>query len=352
MARAASLAGMSDAPESAARLTVLVTGATGFVGFHSAVALGRAGHAVHALVRSPEKAERVLGPTDLAKDGQLTVVRGDITDATSVRRAMEGCDAVLHSAAMVSVHARDADEVSRTNRAGAQNVLGLALEAGIERLLHVSSTTALFRPDARRVDEQSPLGAQDTGYGASKIECEHYVRGLQDAGAPIHITYPATVIGPDDPGLSEGVAGVKAMVENRTVSVTTSGIQLIDARDIGDAQCRLLERGGPPDRFLMGGHYLTWSELADVLEEVTGRSFLRVPVPAAGVRLFGELVDVVTRFVDVELPMSAEASRYATDWAVADDRHVRETLGIAWRDVRESLRDTIAWLERTGHLKR
>jgi nucleoside-diphosphate-sugar epimerase len=335
-----------------ASLTVLVTGATGFVGLHTAAALHAAGHRLRALVRSPEKARRVFamplgadGQRPLAGSDRVEIVSGDITDPASIDRALAGCDAVLHSAAMVSVHARDAAAVVRTNVAGARNVLGAAAERGIERLVHVSSTTALFRPDARRVDESSPLGDATQGYAGSKIACEHAVRALQARGAPIRITYPASVIGPDDPGLSEAMAGIKAILDSRTVAITTSGIQLVDVRDLALVHRLLLERDGPADRFLVGGHYLTWTELADALETVTGKRFLRLPVPTAGVRLFGELMDWIGRFVDVEMPMSAESSRYATDWAVADDRHVRETLGISWRPVEDSLRDAVAALE-------
>lgn len=342
---------MASPSGSTTALTVLVTGATGFVGFHSARTLHGAGHRVRALVRSPEKARRVFGPVGLADSSDVVFLRGDMTDPRSVAEALEGCDAVLHAAALVSVHARDADAVARTNLAGARNVLGAAVERGIERLVHVSSTTALFRPDARRVDERSPLGDARSGYAASKIRCERYVRDLQTRGARIQTTYPGSVIGPDDPGLSEAIAGIKAILESGLVAITTSGIQLVDVRDVAEAHRRLLERGGPPDRFLMGGHYLTWSELADALDTATGRSLLRIAMPAAGLRLFGALMDVLGRFVPTEVPMTAEAARYATDWAVADDRHLHETLGLAWRDVRQSLHDTIAWLEASGQLR-
>jgi len=342
---------MAASPETAPPLTVMVTGATGFVGFHGACALHAAGHRIRALVRSPEKARRVLGPVGLADSDRVVVVPGDITDVRSVHQALEGADAVLHAAALVSVHARDAEAVTHTNLAGTRLVLGGALERGIARIVHVSSTTALFRADARHLDETSPLGDAKSGYAASKIQCERYVRGLQGDGAPIQITYPGSVIGPDDPGLSEAVAGFKAILESRVVAITTSGIQLVDVRDLAEAHRRLLERGGPPDRFLMGGHYLTWTELADALEAVTGRRFFRLPAPAVGIRLFGELLDAIGRFVPVELPMTAESARYATDWAVADDRHVKETLALRYRDVRTSLREMIAWLEDTGQLR-
>ena len=153
-------------------LRVMLTGGTGFVGYHTACALVEAGHEVRLLVRSRQKFERVFGPAGL---GGLDHVVGDITDPKAVDTALDGCNAVVHSAAMVSVHAADSDEVLDNNLRGTRFVLGGAHERGIDRMVQVSSTTALFRPGARRIDENSPLGDATSGYGRSKIECDRYV---------------------------------------------------------------------------------------------------------------------------------------------------------------------------------
>lgn len=328
-------------------LRVLVTGGTGFVGFHSARALAEAGHEVRLLVRSAEKMKRVYEPLGLA---HLPTVVGDITDPAAVGRALQDCDAVLHSAAMVSVHASDAERVLATNLRGVQLVLGGAFERGIERMVQVSSTTVFYRPDARRIDEESPLGCATTGYGGSKIACEEHVRRLQDLGAPIATTYPGSVIGPDDPGLSEAVAGLKSFLDTRMVAIMSSGIQLIDVRDVAVAHLRLLERGGGADRMCLGGHYVPWSELVDLLEQVTMERFVGVPMPTVAVKLAGRALDWIDRFVRVEAPVSRESADYATDWAVADDAHARRSLGLEYRDVQTSLRDTIRWLSESGQL--
>lgn len=339
--------GSDDPPTRAiAPLHVLVTGGTGFVGHHTARALAEAGHHVKLLVRDPAKMRRVFGPVGL---GELPSVVGDITDAASVAKALDGCDAVVHAAAMVSVHEGDADRVLETNLRGVQLVLGGAFERGIERLLQVSSTTVFHRPDARYVDESSPLGHATRGYGGSKIACEEHVRGLQDLGAPIATTYPGSVIGPDDPGLSEAMVGLKGFLDTRIVPVMPSGIQLVDVRDVAEAHVRLLERGGA-DRVLLGGHYVPWSELVDLLEEVTMESFLGLPVPAPVVRAAGRALDWVDRFVRIGAPVSRESSDYATDWAVADDGHARRSLGLELRDLHTTLGDTIRWLGESGQL--
>ena len=183
-------------------MRVMITGATGFVGYHIAQALLDAGHTVSLLIRSVDKMLRLYG-----EDCNLDYTVGDITDPAKVARALEGCDAVIHAAAMVSTDANDAEKVFQTNVEGAKTVIGCALSLGIRPVIHVSSVTALYDPKADILDENSPPGAARNAYGRSKVACEEYVRDLQAQGEQIYITYPATVIGPEDPGLTEAHVG-------------------------------------------------------------------------------------------------------------------------------------------------
>ena len=253
-------------------MRVLVTGGTGFVGFHTVKALHEAGHEVRLLVRSPDKMRRVMAPFGL---DTLEHVKGDIADEKSVMRALRDCDAVVHSAAAVNVRATDALETIRTNRRGTELVIGGAVEQGIDRIVQVSSSTALFNPGLKKVDENSPLGTQGVGYGRSKIEADLYVRGLQQNGACIYTTYPGSIMGPDDPGLSEAMAGLMTLLDVIYI-VTTSVTQIVDVRDLAEAHVRLIERGGPPARYMMGGQYFTWAEMADMLEDLVGARLRRV----------------------------------------------------------------------------
>ena len=98
-------------------MRVMVTGATGYVGAHSVKALLDAGHRVRLLVRDPDKAQAVLGA--LGVKGRLDCVSGDMTDEDAVLKALRGCQAVLHCAAVVSTDARRADEMLRANPRGA-----------------------------------------------------------------------------------------------------------------------------------------------------------------------------------------------------------------------------------------
>jgi nucleoside-diphosphate-sugar epimerase len=231
-------------------------------------------------------------------------------------------------------------------------VLGSAAERGIDRMVQVSSTTALFRPGASHIDEQSPLGSARTGYGRSKIECDRYVRKLQAEGVRIYTTYPGTVIGPEDPGLSEGMLGLKLILDGGALIETTTGMQMIDVRDLALAHVGLLENAGPPDRYPLGGQYFSWSAYGDLLGEIIGRSIPRMSLPRSTYQFLGLAGDWIARYVPLDIPLTSEATRYATEWVETDDRHIKQHLGLEYRDIRRTLYDAIFWLQGAGRLRR
>jgi dihydroflavonol-4-reductase len=177
-------------------MKVFCTGATGFVGAHTALALLAAGHETRLLVRDQEAARSWFEGRGRHIERFVTV---DIRDQTALEQAMAGCDAVLHAAAAVSLDPRRAREMYDTNVCATKAVLGAASALGIGDLLYVSSVIALFHPGASRVDESTPLADLSDAYSRSKRDSEAYVRGLQQQRVPVQVTYPAAVIVPEIP---------------------------------------------------------------------------------------------------------------------------------------------------------
>lgn len=136
-------------------MKVFCTGATGFVGAHTALALLAAGHETRLLVRDQEAARSWFEGRGRHIERFVTV---DIRDQTALEQAMAGCDAVFHAAAaVVSLDPRRAREMYDTNVCATKAVLGAASTLGIGNLLYVSSVIALFHPGASRVDESTTL---------------------------------------------------------------------------------------------------------------------------------------------------------------------------------------------------
>ncbi len=326
---------------------VFVTGATGFVGFHTVMALHSAGHTVRLGIRDIEKMRKLYAPHDVDISDYAI---GEITDANVIDKALDGCDAVVHTAAMVSLDGNHETEMRETNLTGTRLVVGGAVAKGIKSIVYVSSVTALYSRDAKVITEDTPLGEPGNAYGKSKRECEEYVRGLIEEGASIAISYPSAVIGPDDPAMSEGNSAIVFFFRHCFVNVST-GLQLVDVRDLAQAHTRLIE-GQKAGRYLVTAHYIPWRELGDVLDKVTRRKLLRLPIPCWVLRFVGAMVDLIGKVYRIDTPISREAVMYGTEWVYADDTKIRNELGMEYRSPENTMGDTVKWLAEAGHIDR
>jgi nucleoside-diphosphate-sugar epimerase len=322
---------------------VLVTGATGFVGYHTVRRLLAGGHEVRVLARSLEKAERLF-----RAERDLEIAVGDMTDAQAVARALAGRDAVVHAAATVSFERSAARALTEANVAGTRHVIGFALERGIGAILYVSSLTAIFDPRRGEPSPDSPVLERGNAYARSKAAAERVVRELAAAGAPVATVYPYGVIGPDDPGWSESIAAFRGFVA--TTLATTGGVSFVDVRDLATFAVRLLERQRA-GRFLVGGHFYTWDELVAELETLLGRPIRRFAAPAPLLRALGSALDGVRRVRPLASLISREGMEYATRTRPLPNSEALAELGVTLRPARETFADTLRWMLATGRLK-
>ncbi len=178
-------------------MKVLVTGGTGFVGACIVAALVEDGHDVRLLVRGREQVATSLAPYGVDPARLESIVTGDVLDTDAVAAAIHGCEAVVHAAAVFSLDSRRVDEVLRTNERAAELVLGQACGAGLDPVVHISSTVTLTRFGGS--DPDLPLGDIPSPYSRSKLASEVVARRLQDEGRPVVCVYPGAVLGPHDP---------------------------------------------------------------------------------------------------------------------------------------------------------
>jgi len=320
-------------------MRVFVTGATGFIGFHATAALLAAGHQVRALVRDREKAARVLGPLGLAPEH---TIRGDMTDEEVVAAAISGCDGVLHSAASVSVTTGATDFDS--NVVGTRIVVGAAIERSLP-CVYMSSLEAIMVPGMPITETSAPIHGK-THYGRSKAEAEQWIRARQAEGARIASVYPPGIVGPDDPGFSESVKAYRSFLRG---TLGVGATQMADVRDLAVLVVRLLESGrsGP---VIAAGHYLTWGEMGDLLESVTGARISRMNAPGWLLRLLARGMDIVGRVTGRKMPMTGEGVAIATLWQRVEDSKAVSELGVEWRPAEETLADMFRWYVAAGRL--
>lgn len=332
-------------------MRILVTGGTGFIGSHTVRALLAAGHDVKLLVRDEAKARSLWADTPQVLED---LVVGKITSGPATVDALRECDGLVHTAAPVAlaVSRAAARRVARENLRSVRLLIGRALENGMERIVHLSTTALLDTTGLDVADEQTPIVKGGDTYALSKSAPELHLRSLQDQGAPISIVYPPGVIGPDDPGLSEAMRGIQQFLQ-ASVIITSSGFQTVDVRDLAAVHAALIDRDTPqPDRFIATARYLEWEEFAELLDRAAGVRLPRAKLPGAAVRFFGRLGDRLRPFVDLEPSMSREATRLATQWVAFDAARAERELGVKFRDPIETLMDTVRWLAAKGHVDR
>jgi dihydroflavonol-4-reductase len=325
---------------------VLVTGGTGFVGAHSVKALLDAGHDVRLLVRSPDRIGPALGP--LGAEAPEHVV-GDVTDRASVRRALEGCDAVLHAASVYTFDARRAESMRRENLASVEAVLGTAHELGLDPIVHVSSFAALL-PASAPLTPDTPVGRPKGAYNVSKAETELIARDMQRDGAPVVITHPGMVWGPHDPYVGESAIFVRDLLRGLIPVIAPGGPNVVDVRDVAAVHAAVMEPGRGPRRYIATGEHVPFPRLYAILRSLTGRRLPAARVPAAAITASAVAADAVQRVLPFRLSLNSAAPWLARHAVPGDLGATREELGVAFRPAEHTIADTVRWMREAGHI--
>lgn len=329
-------------------MRVLVTGASGFAGSHAVRSLEAAGHRPRLLVRDPGRAAAVLREAGVHVD-EIEMSRGDMLDETTVDRALDGCAAVIHAAAALGVTGRRTDLVS-VNVTGTRNVVGGAVARGLDPVIHISTIAVFVPPAGPVITAGGPLARPRTAYGRSKMEAERYVRGLQDLGAPVTTCYPGGLIGPSQPHLDAMPAGLASGL-GVAWPISPGGVSLLDVRDLGDALARCVVPGLGARRLVLGGHYLSWPELADLCDTLTGVRCRRITLPGRLMTMLATLLDAAKHVHGFRYPLTRDAAELMKTLVPSDDGPALDTLGLTLRPVEESVADTLRWLVTAGHLR-
>jgi dihydroflavonol-4-reductase len=327
-------------------MRVLITGGTGFVGSHIVAAAVRAGHDVRLLVRRPERVEAALAPFGIR---EADAVAGDVLDAASVQAAVEGCDAIINAAAVYSLDSGQARRALATNARATEVVLEAATGARLDPIIHVSSYVALLPSDAV-LGPDSPVGAGGPAYPRSKAESELVARRYQAEGVPVVTTNPGAVVGSDDPYFGDSAFMVSMILRNRVPFALAGGWPVADVRYVAEAHAAMLAPGRGPRRYLLGGHYRSWSELYASLRQLTGRRLPALPTPGLVGRASGRAMDGLQRVVRSRLPFGYQGAWIITNCRGTDDTATQDELGIEPPPLEQTLADAIRWMVYAGHL--
>jgi dihydroflavonol-4-reductase len=312
----------------------LVTGASGFLGANLARALARRGDDLRLLVRTTSE----LG---YIEDLGAELATGDVLDRDSVRSAMRGVERVFHVAGATSMRQRDRRKVFEVNVVGTTNVLGEALNAGVERAVYTSTSGAVGpAPPHQTADESQIFTAGHLGiaYINSKHEAESQAMRLAVDGLPVVCVNPCFVLGPGGPPGSSNLL-VRRFLLRQIPAYVEGGINIVDVRDVVSGHLLADERGKVGERYLLGGRNFTLTRLFADLGRLSGVA--PPPVKLPGSLLSGTL-DAAAR-LGLPTMVSPDEVRSATQWWTYRSTKAKRELGFHARPHEETLEETVAW---------
>ncbi|HJS69528.1 MAG TPA: NAD-dependent epimerase/dehydratase family protein [Gaiellaceae bacterium] len=311
-------------------MKAFVTGATGFVGGRLAARLRERGDEVVALVRDPAKAGRL-------RELGCTIVEGDLSSRPALAAAMEGCDAVFHVAAIYrnGVPRSKRDELFAANVSGTENALDAAVDAGVGRIVYVSSNVAFGDTRGEVVDETyEPLAGRYVSlYHETKALAHRAARDRIAQAAPIVIVQPGGIYGPGDHTEIGGM--LERGVRGKVVVLPFGGVGLnwVFVDDLVEGILLAHDRGRVGESYVLGGEIGTLRHAVEKSFAAGGHRARIVPVPTWVVRLATPLGPLL----GLSIADLVSASNGVTYWG-RDDK-ARSELGYAPRDLERGLRE-------------
>jgi dihydroflavonol-4-reductase len=320
----------------------LVTGATGFIGWHVARQLLERGDRVRILVR---QASRVR---DL---GGAEVVVGDLVDADSLRRAVAGCGVVYHVAADYRLWAPQPEQLYRSNVEGTRSLLCAAREAGVERFVYTSTVGCIGIPEDGVGDEDTPVQLREMAgaYKRSKFLAEQEALRFAEEGFPVVIVNPTAPVGEQDVKPTPTGKIIVDYLKGNMPAYVDTGLNLVDVRDTARGHLLAAESGRVGERYILGAENLTLAQIFEKLAAVSGVPAPKRQIPYGVAYMAGVVSTGWARVSGQEPRAPLDAVRMARKkMFVTPAKAVRE-LGFAANPVDGALRRAVDWFQANGY---
>jgi dihydroflavonol-4-reductase len=319
--------------------SVLVTGGSGFIGQHLVSTLVGRGLQVRVLdLHAPTRPQP-----------EVDYVEGSVLDPDRVGEALRGVGQVYHLAGLPGMWMRDKSDFHAVNCRGTEVVLAAARKRGVERFLHCSTESILFRSSAAEeagADYALPTADHMRGpYTRSKMLAEQHAMQVAASGFPVVVGTPTMPIGPHDHNLTPPVAMLRHFLNKRLQLYLDFIVNLVDVRDVAVGLVLAMERGQVGHRYIFGGEGIPLKQVLRVVAENSGRRNLLIPVPGRVAEAAAGLLELIADHVTRKPPSgTAEGVRIARRATSLSIEKARRELGYAPRPVEPALRETIAYL--------
>ncbi|MET0674771.1 MAG: NAD-dependent epimerase/dehydratase family protein [Bradyrhizobium sp.] len=321
---------------------VLVTGGSGFIGKHLVAALIAQGRQVRVLDLAPP-------PHTLP---QVEHVRGSVLDRDLVGRAMDGVDEVYHLAGLPGMWLPRKSDFHAVNCGGTEIVIETARARGVERFLHCSTESILFRasPNTAPVADDALLPDDMPGpYTRSKMMADRVAVHAARSGYPVVIGCPTMPVGPYDHNGTPPTEMLKYFLGRRLQMHLNFVVNLVDVRDAAEGLMLAMERGQPGHRYVLGGDSMPLGRVLEIMADISGRRVRRIQLNGKFAEIVTGALEFIADHVTRRPPSgTAEGVRIACRAGALSIEKAQRELGYAPGPVEPVLRETIAHLLDAG----
>jgi dihydroflavonol-4-reductase len=327
-------------------MKIFLTGATGFVGHHVARALAAEGADLRLLTRKSSNLANLEG-----LHGEIHT--GDLSQPESLKPALEGCDAVVHVAADYRLWIPDPASMYRANVDGTRELLRMAREAGVRRIVCTSSVATMhFFKNGVVSNEDTPVTLADMvgHYKRSKFLAEQEAIKAAEAGQQVMILNPTTPLGPNDAKPTPTGRIFVDFLNGKFPAYVDTGLNLVDVNEIARAHVIALTQGTPGRRYILGGENLSLKQILDKMSAITGIPSPTVEIPFAIAATYAFFEEWITGRIRGKEPRATlEEVRMGRKKMYASSARAQQELGFRILPVYPAMRAAIDWFRAHGY---
>ena len=321
-------------------MMTLVTGATGFLGWHITRLLTTREQTVRVLVRNARPAHPAI------EDLPVERVRGDLRDPASLRKALAGVSQVFHVAADYRLWAKNPNEIYESNVEGTRNLIAASREAGVERFVHTSSVATIAPSSGGKLSSETTetsLGQMIGHYKKSKFLAEREVLDAAGKGFPAVIVNPTMPVGPGDWKPTPTGKIIVDFLNGKMPAYVDTGFNVVAVEDVAEGHWLAAQEGKIGERYILGGRNMTLKELLESLARATGLTAPRVRIPHAVALAAGYAENLFCSLIGREPRITLKGVRMSRYKMFVDCSRATRELGFRAGSVDDALFRAAQW---------
>lgn len=326
-------------------MKVALTGACGHIGITIIDELHKRGIAVKALAHRD---------TDYLDRIGVEYVKGQVNSREDMENLLTGCDALIHSAAIISINGDKDGKVRMVNVHGVKNVMQTALDMKIKRVVHISSIHAYYAlPKMEVLDENRAYVDQNAfAYDQSKRDGQLVVKEMVAKGLNAVIVNPTSVTGAPENKLSYQGKAVLDIYLEKIPAIFNGGFDWVDVRDVSSSVCNALTMGRVGENYLLSGKYYTMRDIIEIVSEIKGKKIKVPTIPVWAAYLGLPFIQLQSKITGKEPLYTGESIDILVNGnAKISHEKAKKELNHHPREFKETLRDLISWFKENGYIK-